>query len=78
MHLTYSLIGVTNIMCGLTLSDFISTIKNRNVEIAAAVPLIWEALIKFMKGKYRNEESTTLRELLRKTLKFCICGGAHT
>lgn len=51
MHLTYSLIGVTNIMCRLTLSDFISTIKNGNVEIAAAVPLIWEALIKFMKGK---------------------------
>lgn len=77
MHLTYSLIGITNVMSGLTLTDFINTVKNRNIEIAAAVPLIWEALINFMKGKYKNENAATLRELLGENLKFCICGGAH-
>lgn len=78
MLLTYSFIGVTNVMCEkTTLSSFISAIKDGKVSWAATVPLIWEALIKFMKGKYKNENAATLRELLGENLKFCICGGAH-
>ena len=78
MLLTYSFVGVTNIMCEkTTLTSFIRAIKDGKAAWAATVPLIWEALIKFMKGKYKNENAVTLRELLGENLKFCICGGAH-
>lgn len=78
MLLTYSFVGVTNIMCEkTTLTSFIRAIKDGKAAWAATVPLIWEALIKFMKGKYKNENAATLRELLGENLKFCICGGAH-
>lgn len=78
MLLTYSFVGVTNVMCEkTTLSSFISAVKDGKVAWAATVPLIWEALIKFMKGKYKNENAATLRNLLGENLKFCICGGAH-
>lgn len=46
MLLTYSFIGVTNVMCeNYTLSSFINAIKNGNVEWVATFPLIFEALI---------------------------------
>ena len=79
MLLTYSFVGVTNVMCEkTTLSSFINAINEGNVAWAAAVPLIWEALTKFIKGKYKSENAEALRETLGENLKFCICGGAHT
>lgn len=79
MLLTYSFIGVTNVMCeNYTLSSFINATKNGNVEWVATVPLIFEALIRFIKGKNQGKEFTSLKDILGENLKFCICGGAHT
>lgn len=79
MLLTYSFVGVTNVMCEkTTLNSFINAVKDANVAWAATVPLIWEALIKFINGKYKSENSEILKKVLGENLKFCICGGAHT
>lgn len=80
MLLTYSFIGVTNVMCAnFTLSSFINATKNGNVEWVATVPLIFEALIKLIKGKSKEgKDPIGLKDILGENLKFCICGGAHT
>lgn len=79
MLLTYSFIGVTNVMCeNYALSSFINATKNGNVEWVATVPLIFEALIRFIKGKSKGKESTTLKDILGENLKFCVCSGART
>lgn len=79
MLLTYSFVGVTNVICEeTTLSSFTNAIKIGNVEWAATVPLVWESLIRLMKGKYIDEKFINLKNVLGKNLKFCICGGAHT
>lgn len=79
MLLTYSFVGVTNVMCeNYTLSSFINATKNGNVEWVATVPLIFEALVRFIKGKSKGKESISLKDILGENLKFCICGGAHT
>ena len=79
MLLTYSFVGITNVMCEkTTLSSFINAVKDGKVAWAATVPLIWEALIKFIKGKYKSENTAILKKVLGENLKFCICGGAHT
>lgn len=79
MLLTYLSVGVINVMCKeTTLNAFINSIKYGKTAWAATVPLVWEALIRFMKGKYGDEETATLKDILGDSLKFCICGGAHT
>lgn len=79
MLLTYSFVGITNVMCEkTTLSSFINAVKDGKVAWAATVPLVWETLIKFIKGKYKSENTAILKKVLGENLKFCICGGAHT
>lgn len=79
MLLTYLFVGVINVMCKeTTLNAFINSIKYGKTAWAATVPLVWETLVRFMKGKYGNEEASTLKDILGDSLKFCICGGAHT
>ncbi len=79
MLLVYSFVGVTNVMCNkATLNNFINAIYSKNIEWVATVPLMLEALIKFMKGNTHNKELSDLKVILGENLKLCICGGAHT
>lgn len=74
--LFYSSIGVTNVMCKQTLSSFISTIKSAKVDWTGAVPLVWESLINFIKGKYKAVNTSTIRKTIGNNLNFCFSAGA--
>ncbi len=74
--LFYSSIGVTNVMCKQTLSSFISTIKSAKVDWTGAVPLVWESLINFIKGKYKVVNTSTIRKTIGNNLNFCFSAGA--
>lgn len=79
LNLAYSIIGLTIVMCEKgTLTSFISAIKNGNVQVVFSVPMIWETLMKFMKGKYAEVGLDNFREVLGNHLKLCISGGART
>lgn len=74
--LFYSSIGVTNVMCKQTLSSFMSTMKFAQINWVAAVPLVWESMIKFIKGKYHIVNEINIRKVLGDNLSFCFSGGA--
>jgi len=79
LNLAYSMTGLTIVMCEKeTLTSFISAIKGRTVQVVFSVPMIWETLMKFIKGKYKEINKKIFKELLGDNLKLCISGGART
>ncbi len=70
--LFYSSIGVTNVMCKQTLSSFINTTKSAKIDWTGDVPLVWEFLINFIKGKYKVVNTSTVRKTIGNDLNLCF------
>ena len=75
--LSYSIIGVTNVMCKQTLSSFMGTLKLAKVDWSAAVPLIWESLLNFIIGKYKVVNTSTIKKVVGSSLNLCFSAGAN-
>ncbi|EHQ88978.1 class I adenylate-forming enzyme family protein [Desulfosporosinus youngiae] len=75
--LAYSTVGTAIILSEQeTLSAFIATVNQGQAQAASSVPMVWDSLIRFAKGKYKSVSREVLRSILGETLKLCICGGA--